>query len=472
MEDKTTIWILSIIGFCMLAGITFFLLSCKAKSTSNQKLNRGDYLKQAEELDQKYQTNINNKKVRLELAQKLFEVGEFDKSQELVQPLLKGENPPVEAHYLSAHIEYLHGRYARAEKILELLAQTSSADLKMKAQLGLLFTSYQTNQYAKAQNLFKGLEGKIQLPLWDLMKAFGNEKPYQLDWKGKNRTVVPFLVTDPLPIVAVKINGKPINVIIDTGGEIFYLDEMLAASLGIKPIARQVEPYAGGKTVEVGYARIDSLTIGEVTLNSIPIKLGSIQRFSEIFSNQFAISGILTTGILQQFLATIDYPEGQLILRARNEESRNNLINEFTQKKITSIPFVLSLTHLMICKGSINDRGGLNLFIDSGLADSEAALCLPKQTLDYLGIPPPVTKVDPNAIGGLAGGGFPVGRFTIEKCGLGSLNQNATVGLYGIFPPELYHECEFIVDGLISHQFLKKYNWTIDFDAMIMIFGQ
>jgi hypothetical protein len=110
----------------------------------------------------------------------------------------------------------------------------------------------------------------------------------------------------------------------------------------------------------------------------------------------------------------------------------------------------------------------LNLFLDSGLADSSAVL-LPKQTLDYVGVPIPPTITNPKGVGGL-GGNFPVGSFKIAQCKLGPLEQDNLTGLYGVFPPELYLSCEFIIDGIVSHQFLKKYKWTIDFDSMKMLF--
>jgi hypothetical protein len=175
-------------------------------------------------------------------------------------------------------------------------------------------------------------------------------------------------------------------------------------------------------------------------------------------------------GILQQFLATIDYPENRLILRPRNKESQNSLNIEFAKVSTTEIPFVLSMTHLMICKGSINKREALSLLVDSGVADSTAALCLPKQTLDYLGISVPLTEIVPENEGGLAGGDFSIGRFDVAKVSLGSLQQDRIEGICGLFPPQLYLGCEFIIDGLISHQFLKKYKMTIDFDSMKMVF--
>ncbi len=454
---------------CLLAGLMFFLLSYRKKSINSKGWNRGDYLKRIEKIDTAYQKK-NNNKIRFEYAQRLFKVGEFSKSQELLQPLLAGVKPPADATYMAAHIEYLRGHYGQAEKMLESLAANAPVVKRIKAQIGLVFVYYQSNQYSKARNLFKGFEGKIQLALWEMMKGFGDKKPNQIDWKGTNRSIIPFVAADPLPVISVAINNQQINVFLDTGAEAFYLDETIASSLGIQSIARQIEPYAGGKTIEVGYGRADSLNIGDVLVQSVPVKIGPIQRFSAIFDKP--IGGILSTGVLHQFLSTIDYPEGRLILRQKNEKSRNALKKEFEQDTTTELPFVLGLTHFMICKGGINDKDALNIFLDSGLAHSTAALLLPKETLEYVGIPVPATETIPENKGGLAGGGFPVGSFTAEKFRLGPLHQDHVAGLYGIFPPQLYHACEFIIDGIISHQFLKKYKWTIDFDSMKMLFSQ
>jgi hypothetical protein len=371
MEGKNMLLSISVTAILVLARVGLFLCSCGKKNANVAGWNRGDFQKKIEEIDNKYQKNKTSHKLNLEYAQKLFEVGNYSKSDELLQSLLSTVKPPSDATYLAAHINYLQGHHAQAEKLFESINDSNAPfKTKINAQIGLAGTAYQTNQYYKARNLFKGLEGKIQLGLWEMMKGFGDEKPYQIEWKGKNRTIVPFIVTDPLPVIAVEINGKQIFVFLDTGAEILYLDESLASTLGIKSISRQIEPYAGGKTVEVGYARADSLQINDITIKSIPVKLGPVQRFSEMFPNNLKISGILGTGILQQFLSTIDYPEGQLILRPRNEGSRSSLKTEFPQFKTIELPFVLGMTHFMLVKGTINGKDSLNLFLDSGLADS------------------------------------------------------------------------------------------------------
>jgi len=154
-------------------------------------------------------------------------------------------------------------------------------------------------------------------------------------------------------------------------------------------------------------------------------------------------------------------------LRRPDEESRQELTRAASGKSVIEIPFVLAATHFMMARGQLNDKEGLTFFVDSGLA-SEAAFTAPLQTLKYAGIPIPETKVQEGIGGG--GGGFATGQFPIKKLGLGPLVQENLKGDYGATPPQSYWRLGFINDGIISHQFLRKYAWTIDFTMMKMIF--
>jgi hypothetical protein len=342
----------------------------------------------------------------------------------------------------------------------------------VELEVGLVFLYYQTLQYEKSANLFGGLEGKVKLPRWEQMKSFKSEQPYEIEWNKESKVEIPFLISDPLPVVPVEFQGKKMYVIIDTGGEAFYLDWEVADSLGIKPIEKMKdEGFAGGKEAEVGFAKADSLKIGDVTLKSIPVMLASISRASEMLTDgKYPISGILSTGELRQFLSTIDYPNGKLILRPKTEEGRLSLEGDLKGKKVSKVPFALGGTHFMVVKATVNGKYPLNLFVDSGLADSEASVAFPKQTLNYMGVPIPDTEILPENLGGPGGGEFPVGRFAIDKLEIGALVQENIKGIYGVFPPSIYWASEFIIDGIVSHNFLKKYSWTIDFSRMEMTF--
>jgi hypothetical protein len=174
---------------------------------------------------------------------------------------------------------------------------------------------------------------------------------------------------------------------------------------------------------------------------------------------------------LRQFLSTIDYPNEKLILRPKTEEGRLSLERDLKGKKVLKVPFALGITHLMVVKAAVNGRDSLNLCLDSGLADSEASVAFPKQTLDYLSITIPDTEILPENLGGPGGGGFPVGKFAIDELSIGPLVQKNLIGYYGVFPASIYMASDFIIDGIVSHNFLKKYSWTIDFSRMEMTFG-
>ncbi|MGA2533089.1 MAG: aspartyl protease family protein [Candidatus Aminicenantales bacterium] len=412
---------------------------------------------------------------RFRLSQLLYQAGNFEESLVVLRPLLEAQRTPVNALLLAADLDYLFGRYESAEDILQRIVAGNPPDkaAQLKAQVKLMFVCYQTNRFEKAAGLFQGTEGKIKLPLLDLMRAFGRDKPFRADWADKSRrTVIPFIVKDPLPVIAVEVHGRQIYALIDTGADMFVLDSEIAASMGIKGLASTTGTFAGGKQAEVGFAELDSLKIGDVTLTSVPISLLPTQRFSKGFAiGKYTVGGIVGTGILKQFLSTLDYPNSRLILRRPDSRGIEELGREMAGKTTVEVPFVLALSHFMIARGRLNDTEPLTFFVDSGLA-SEAALTAPVQTLKYAGIPVPETKIQEGSIGGGGGAGFGTGLFAIRRLGLGPLVQVDKKGEFGSFPPGGYWMLGFIDDGIISHQFLREYAWTIEFSSMKMIFAK
>jgi len=470
-ESFSFVFKIGFVSLFFICVILFTLYKCYGREVNK---DRSKILKELSQLESQFVKTPQEEAVRLKFAKRLFELGDFTRARDIVEPLLKNEQPNTEALKLMAYIEYVNGNFSEAEKhVLDVLDRTENdLGLRVELEVGLVFIYYQTLQYEKAANLFKGLEDKIKLPHWAQMKSFKNEKPYRIEWNKDKKVEIPFLVSDPLPVIPVGFQGKKMYVIIDTGGEAFYLDWEVADSLGIKPIEKvKDEGFAGGKETEVGFAKADSLKIGDVTLKSIPVMLTSIKRVSEVLTNgKYPISGILSTGELRQFLSTIDYTNGKLILRPKTEEGKLSLERDLKGKRVTKIPFALGLTHFMVVKAIVNGKYPLNLFVDSGLADSEASVTFPKQTLNYLGIPIPDTEILPENLGGPGGGEFPVGRFAIDELEIDLLVQEDIKGVYGVFPPSIYWASEFIIDGIVSHNFLKKYSWTIDFSRMEMTF--
>jgi hypothetical protein len=342
-------------------------------------------LKEIDEVKDLFYQDAGNRETRLQFATLLYQAGSFSQSRECLLPLLNSPHPSVEVLQLAAELEYLVGNYTRAEDLFKSVIDSTpnNEQVQRVTQIKLGLVYYQTNQYAKSRNLGKGIEH----PLLGLIKSFQQESPNQIEWNGNTETAVPFLMTDPLPLISVRIQGQPIYACIDTGGDSFVLDNKIAGSLGIEPISSMTGTFGGGKQAEVGFSRAERLQIGDVTIKSVPLALLPTQRFSGLTGSQYTIGGILGTRVLQQFLSTIDYVNGKLILR---KKSASKL--ELEGKTVTEVPFFLAATHFMMAKGKLNDRDDLTFFIDSGLA-SEAAFAAPIQTLKFAGIPAPKREI-------------------------------------------------------------------------------
>ena len=413
---------------------------------------------------------------RFRLCELLYQAGSFWEAWQLIQPLLQ-EPPQPPAASLAANLAYLLGRYIEAERILleripleriplELIPQQADDPAALlQSELKLLLTYYQTGRYDRAHSLFKGQQNQVALPLWEQMKSFENP-PFQVDWQGQQHAEVNFLITDPLPIIQVELQGKLIFVLIDTGGDNLYLDNEYADELGIQPVASAKGTFGGGKQAEIGFARGRELRLGGVTLDPVPVTILPTQRWSKGFADgKYTIGGVVGTGILRQFLATMDYPAGQLLLQPRNWNGTQITQPALDDSKGAWLAFVLHSTHAMMAKGSLNGFEDLTFFVDSGLA-MQASLAAPQQTLEYTGIALPETTINEDSIGGGGEGLWATGLFPIQHLGLGSLVQQNVQGEYGSLTPETYWRNGFIQDGLISHSFLRQFRWTLDFDRM------
>ena len=170
---------------------------------------------------------------------------------------------------------------------------------------------------------------------------------------------------------------------------------------------------------------------------------------------------VIGTGLLRQFLATLDYPRGRLVLRPRSSSPPGGV----------EVPFALAASHLLLARGALDDREPVTFIVDSGLEDEGgASVALPRATLDLLGIPePPRTEeVGESGAGSLS---LRFGRFPLSRVGLGPLAQDDASGLSGIFPDEWTELGGVTIHGIVSHGFLRRYAWTLDFERMTMTFG-
>ncbi len=424
---------------------------------------RGELLEELEKARAAHLADPGDGNSRHSYAQLAYEAGDFEGALLLLEPLLAEDEIAIDVLILAARIEYLCGRYDRAERLLHHILEQEPDNVSALAKL--IFVYYQTNQYDRCRTLPVEAVENPKIPHLDLMMAF-DDAPYQMVWRDGETTAVPFLVTDPLPVINVEVNGREVTALIDTGGDSFILDPGIASELGIEIVASMMGMFAGGMEADVGFGRAESLRLGGVTLHSVPT---AVLPTGGMVIGGHTLDGIVGTGGLKQFLATLDYPNDRLVLRAPSGDAASAFYAEAAGSVLDEVPFYLQSTHFLLAPGRLNGVDGLLFHVDSGLAGTPA-FSSPRQTLEYVGIPVPDVEVREGAIGG--GGGFAAGTFEISELGLGELVQTGLVGDFGALPPQSYRMLGFIQDGLISHNFLKAYAWTLDFERMRMVFTQ
>lgn len=296
------------------------------------------------------------------------------------------------------------------------------------------------------------------------LEAFGTSQPYQIS--GPTEMHIRFMMLDPLPVVEISINGRgPYTFFIDTGGADLILVDDLAKDLSLDVYGQFTGSFAGGKEGAVKLGRLESVTLGETTVNNLPVHIMGLEGIDDIFGRK--IHGAIGTSLLRHFYSTIDYANQQLILRQITDETHIEM--DRMASNATTIPFWLVEQHMMMARGHVNDLPDTMLFVDTGLA--ERGFLISRATQGAAGI----TLDWSQAKEGMGGGGKVRSvEFTLDKLTLGEgahsiaktqVSASISEGDLDIFTGSL----GFKVGGLISHDFFKGMGLTMDFEKMRLI---
>lgn len=397
-------------------------------------------------------------------AEILHELGNMWEANDVVAPLATTSSSNIDDLRLGGELAYLVNDYARAEELFDRLRQVADkgSDAHTEALEGLVWVYYQTDQYSKAR--------KIKLPADDgpgpgtllaFMKKFRGE-PNQIDWATDERVAHLPMINDysqALPLFKLEVNGHPVEFILDTGGDRLYIDEGVAEKVGIRNIHKRQAKYAytKGETVDEPLGVAETVTMGGVTLKNVPVIVAKWKVMGP------TSDGVITTQMLKRFLSTVDYDKGEIIFRERSDRGKQQLLESFGDGDPVQMPFWMASSHLQFAKGSINDRQGLNMFLDSGLGLS-MPMVVTNETTEVLGLADRKTPLDIE--------GYDLYWVPMESHGVGSLTRGASQAVGNIFVEENpYWQFGFLFDALISHQYLRHLgSWTIDFDTMSYYF--
>jgi hypothetical protein len=326
---------------------------------------------------------------------------------------------------------------------------------------GILAESYARDlDFAHAAPLFRDLGREA---VAKQMESFAGAEPYR--YEGPDSVVVPFIQTDPLPLVLAMVNGRgPYLFLIDTGGAELLVDPVLADSLGCPNYGEEEGTFGGGRRRAVVRSRIDSFGLGQATFRDVPVSLLDCSRFMAAARGR-RVYGVVGTRILMRVKATLDYPGGALVLvRPRVRPARAAKVAKDSARHV--LPIWLGGDHYVLARGHMNDGPEELWFVDTGLAG--AGLTAPTRTLEGAGIEVPDTA-EVGAMGMGGGGSVKFRMFGVDRFHLGDVGASDVLGIYGAFPPTLERAFGYRIAGIISHSFFRPWRVTFDFDAMQLV---
>jgi hypothetical protein len=264
------------------------------------------------------------------------------------------------------------------------------------------------------------------------------------------RDVVPFIVTDPLPAVAVLVNGTRAVFQIDTGAPGLTVDTDFARRLRLSAApGSHIGIFAGGPRRRIAEVTVATFGLGGTTIRHQSADILPIHMMGRAGGPQ--IDGVIGMGVLERFAGfTLDYTRGRLILFAPGANVRADAE--------TRVPLWLVGDHFLVTRGTIANVEGAVL-IDTGLvgggvspsADVVASAHLAHED-GGMGMVPSGARIS-------------MLRVVVPNVRIGSSVEHDVAGFYSAGPSPLAI-FPFTVNGAISHGFFRRRALTIDFAAM------
>ena len=394
-------------------------------------------------------------------ADALFKAGKFAPAEKIYTRIATYQPGNFASQLQLGRIALLANHLDLAEARLNKALALQPDNVDAKIMLAEVF--YRRDNFAQAARSMAGVSPAGDQNLANVstlnrakLESFQGLKPYEIQGQGEI-TRLKFVKRDPLPLVKVRINGgKEVVFFIDTGGAELALDTAFAKELGIPQFGGVQGTFSGGQHAEVQNGRIDSVAVGDWVVNNVPVQILALRQLSQPLGVQ-QLDGCIGTIFLAHFLSTIDFRNGELVLRRKTEHLQSSGVQ---------VPFWLAGDHFIVGWGKVNTLPPALLFVDTGVAGAGAKLA--PSVIQQAGIKLDQKQASPGAGGG---GSFTTVPYLIQELSFGDIRETKVSGIFdGPYPWE--HSLGFYLAGSVGHDFFQPYAVTFDFSNMLITLTQ
>lgn len=286
---------------------------------------------------------------------------------------------------------------------------------------------------------------------------------------GESKMAMPFESIDGRPILKVKVNNnrEPLRFVLDTGSGMSVVSEETAKKLGLRPVARggMARAVGGGGKFEIVYGFLDSLDLGGVRVESVPVY---IRHF---FDDKTPIDGYIGLSVISKFITSVDYGENIFMLRRPKENFSKDLWGITISKGevqplapgVLEIP--LRTTSSGFLSGEVRLEGierPLNFIIDTGASVSVVSERLAnEEDLSHYLEP---TRL---RIYGAAGIAEDVRSLLLPKVMLGATSRERISAAVLDLEP-VNETAGFSQNGILGSNFLRHFRVSFDFGRALI----
>lgn len=251
----------------------------------------------------------------------LLRSGEFRNSVEALFTAVKFNNKEALAIAGLSEIEYFENRSRSAYEGLRKAVMLDPMEPDYYIALARACSRLEYyNEAADAYQRFLEVAPKTDSErrarirgLIDFYRYLGTTKIHRTS--GREVTTIPFELVNHRPFISIMINGKgPLRFVIDTGASLSVLSDKTAEKLGVKPVARggSARAVGGNGSFPIVYGLLDSITLGETRIESIPIYLRTVHHDENTPESERA-DGYIGLSVLANFAVTLDYQTKEMI---------------------------------------------------------------------------------------------------------------------------------------------------------------
>jgi tetratricopeptide (TPR) repeat protein len=276
--------------------------------------------------------------------------------------------------------------------------------------------------------------------------------------EGKRQTAIKMEIVNNRPIITIKVNehDEPLRFVLDSGSAVTVISDTTAKRLGIKEVAR------GGKARAIGgegkfnivYGFLNSLHIGDVKINKVPVYIRKFHNRSEV------IDGYIGISLISKFLTTVDYGNQVFSLVRQEKKENKKTETEAIPSNADSLSIPLRITTSGFLSGEVKIDSvpePLNFIIDTGASVSVVSSITTKYYELNRFAEPTIMRVF-----GAAGVTENVTALSLPRLDFGLHSQRKIQA--AVLDLEAINESSgFEQSGILGGNFLKNYRLTFDF---------